>query len=138
MEKFLDERDRLANDRIYDLEYNHIRRDPIAAVRRIYDHFGWSLSREAEQRMRVLVARNAQRQSASHRYHLSQFGSSAQEVLSAFAPYCQRFGLSSPNGEKLSSPGRDTSFAEAQKRSRFVSFTGKNNLMGDGNFANDL
>jgi hypothetical protein len=138
MDKFLNERDRLASNRICDLEYNQIRRDPIAAVRRIYDHFGWSLSREAEQRMRVLVASNAQRQSANHRYHLSQFGSSAEEVLSAFASYCQRFGLSSPDGEKLWSSGRDPSFAEAQKRSRFVSFTGKNNLAGDGNFSNDL
>ena len=102
MEKFLDERDRLANDRICDLEYNQIRRDPIAAVRRIYDHFGWSLSPEAEQRMRVLVASNAERESANHRYHLSQFGSSAEEVLSAFASYCQRFGLSSSDGEKVS------------------------------------
>src|SRR5437667_8286596 len=138
MEKFLDERDRLANDRICDLEYNQIRRDPIAAVRRIYDQFGWSLSREAEQRMRVLVASNAQRESANHRYHLEQFGSSAEEVLSAFASYCQRFGLSSSDGEELWSSGRDPSFAEAQKRSRFVSFTGKNNLAGDGNFSNDL
>src|SRR5204863_7674994 len=69
MEKFLDERDRLASERICDLQYNQIRRDPISAVRRIYDHFGWSLSPEAEQRMRVLVASNAQRESANHRYH---------------------------------------------------------------------
>jgi hypothetical protein len=110
MEKFLDERDRLANDRIYDLEYNQIRRDPIAAVRRIYDHFGWSLSREAEQHMRALVASQTQRQSGNHRYHLSQFGSSAEEVLNAFAPYCQRFGLSSPDDEKLWSSGRGPRF----------------------------
>ena len=138
MEKFLDGRDRLAGERICDLQYNQIRRDPISAVRRIYDHFGWSLSPEAEQRMRVLVASNAQRQSANHRYHLSQFGSSAEEVLSAFASYCQRFGLSSSDGEKLWSSGRDPSFAEAQGRSGFVSFTGKNNPTGDGNFSNDL
>src|SRR5580765_4888030 len=98
MEKFLDERDRLANDRICDLDYNQIRRDPIAAVRRIYDHFGWSLSREAEQRMRVLVASQAKRKSANHRYDLSQFGSSAGEVLSVFETYCQRFDLAQPSG----------------------------------------
>src|SRR5881628_3546687 len=66
MEKFLNGRDRLASERICDLQYNQIRRDPISAVRRIYDHFGWSLSPEAEQRMRVLVASNAQRESANH------------------------------------------------------------------------
>src|SRR5882672_5889686 len=101
MDKFLSERDRLAGNRICDIQYDEIRREPIGAVRRIYEYFGWTLSREAEQRMRVLVASNAQRESANHRYHLAQFGSSAEEVLSAFASYCQRFGLSSPDGEKL-------------------------------------
>src|SRR5213596_1603515 len=97
MEKFLDERDRLAGNRICDIQYDEICREPIGAVRRIYEYFGWILSREAEQRMRVLVASQAERQSANHRYDLSQFGSSAQEVLSVFATYCQRFGLAQPS-----------------------------------------
>src|SRR2546427_1259096 len=126
MDKFLVERDRLASNRICDVEFDEISRDPIAAVGRIYDHFGWSLSREAEQRMRTLVASHAQRQPGNHRYHLSQFGTSAEEVLTAFAPYCQRFGLFPSDGEKLWSSRRDPSFPEAQRRSGIVSFTGKN------------
>src|SRR2546423_2097058 len=59
MEKFLRERDRLANHRICDLQFDQICRNPMAAVRQIYDHFGWSLSREAKQRMDVLVASHA-------------------------------------------------------------------------------
>ncbi|PYK25683.1 MAG: sulfotransferase [Verrucomicrobia bacterium] len=94
MEKFLPERDRLGDKRICDIKYDEIRREPIGAVRQIYDYFGWSLPREAEQRMRGLIASQATRQSASHRYDLSQFGSSAKEVLSAFAQYCERFDLS--------------------------------------------
>ena len=94
MEKFLPERDRLAENRICDVKYDGIRRDPIGAVRQIYDYFGWSLSLEAEQRMHALVASQAGRQSANHRYDLSQFGSSAEEVLNKFAPYCERFNLS--------------------------------------------
>src|SRR6266498_2922649 len=95
------------------------------AVGRIYDHFGWSLSREAEQCMRVLVTSHAQSQSRNHRYHLSQFGSSAEQVLGAFASYCQRFGACL-DGEKLSPSHQDGLFPEAQRRSDFVSFTGKN------------
>ena len=98
MDKFLRERDRLPKNRICDIQYDDIRREPIDAVRRIYEFFGWSLSQEAEQRMRVLVASQAERQSANHRYDLSQFGSSAEEVLSVFATYCQRFGLAQPSG----------------------------------------
>ena len=93
MKKFLPERDRLPNNRICDVQYDQIRREPIRAVRQIYEYFGWSLSREAERRMRLLVAGQAKRQSANHRYDLSQFGSSAGEVFDVFETYCQRFGL---------------------------------------------
>ena len=97
MKKFLRERDRLENNRICDIRYDEIRRDPIRAVRRIYEYFGWSLSHEAERRMRALVASQAKRQSANHRYNLSQFGSSAGEVFSVFETYCQRFGFAEPS-----------------------------------------
>ncbi len=97
MEKFLPERDQLAENRICDIQYEEIRREPIQVVRRIYEFFGWSLSREAEQNMRILIANQARRQSANHRYDLSQFGASADDVLRAFAPYCKRFDLSKSN-----------------------------------------
>src|SRR5438105_7335107 len=130
MHKFLNERDRLASNRICDVEYDEISRDPIAAVRRIYAHFDWSLSQQAEHRMHALVVSHAQRQLGNHRYHLSQFGSSAEEVLSAFAPYCQRFGLSPRRGEKLSRSVQDPALPKAQKRSGLVSFTGTNGESG--------
>jgi hypothetical protein len=130
MDKFLNERDRLANNRICDVEYDEISREPIAAVRRVYDHFGWALSREAEQRMRSLVASHAQRQPGNHRYHLSQFGSSAEEVLSAFGPYCQRFGLSPSGDEKLWSAHRDSVLPQTEGSSGCVSFARNNGDAG--------
>ena len=128
MGKFLRERDRLAGDRIYDLEFDAICRDPMAAVRQIYEHFGWSLSPEAERRMRALVAGHAQRQSGNHRYDLSEFGSSLEEVFSAFAPYCQRFGFSQVDDAKRWSSRRAPSLLQTKKRSAFVSVTGNNDL----------
>jgi hypothetical protein len=100
MDKFLRERDRLPKNRICDIQYEEIRREPISAVRKIYKYFGWTLSSEAEQRMRVLIASQSKRQSANHRYDLSQFGFSAEEVLSKFGAYCERFGLAQPHGEQ--------------------------------------
>lgn len=100
MKNFLGERDRLENNRICDIQYDEIRREPIRAVRRIYEYFGWSLSNEAERCMRALVASQAKRQSANHRYDLSQFDSSPEEVLRVFATYCQRFGLDEASGVK--------------------------------------
>jgi Sulfotransferase family len=115
MDKFLNERDRLSSERICDVAYDQMRRDPIAAVRQIYDHFGWSLSPDAEQRMRALVASQTRGQSGNHRYDLSQFGSSAEEVLRTFAPYCERFGLSKASEEALGSPQARSSSPKKQE-----------------------
>src|SRR4029450_6450383 len=72
---------------------------------RIYDHLGWSLTREAEQRMRVVLANQPQEQHGFHRYNLSQFGLQAAEGERAFAPYCERFGLSTQAAGRARSPG---------------------------------
>ena len=84
-------RDRLSPERICDLNYVEIRRDPIRAVRSIYEHFGWLLSSETEQRMRLVLINQPPEQNGLHRYHPSQFG---LESTGDFAPYCERFGLS--------------------------------------------
>ena len=95
LDTFLQERDRLAHKRICDLDFLEIRRDPIAAIRRIYKHFGWLLSPETEQRMRVVLARQSREQYGNHRYDLSQFGFDPAEGARAFAAYCEQFGFSS-------------------------------------------
>jgi hypothetical protein len=115
MDKFLRERDRLADNRICDIRYDEIRREPIRAVRRIYEFFGWSLSREAEQNMRILIASQAKRQSANHRYNLSQFGANAEDVLSAFATYCERFRLSQLTHVRHERAGRSSQRIQSQQ-----------------------
>jgi hypothetical protein len=92
MDKFLQERERLPTNRICDIEYGELCRDPIAAVERIYHHFGWSFPSETRRRMHAFVAGSARWQAGNHRYDLSQFGFSANEVLDAFSSYCGRFG----------------------------------------------
>ena len=93
LERFLRERDRLADHRICDVNYIEIRQDPLAVVRRIYAHFGWSLSQEAEQRMRRTLASQPEEPYRRHRYDLSQFGVQEAEGAARFAAYCDRFGL---------------------------------------------
>jgi hypothetical protein len=93
LEKFLQERDRLAEHRICDVDYVEIRRDPVAVVKSIYAHFGWSLSRKVEQRMRHALASQPEERYKLHRYDLSQFGVQEAESAARFAAYCDRFGL---------------------------------------------
>ena len=93
LDRFLRERDRLAERRICDVDYAEIRRDPLAVVRRIYTHFGWSLPATVEQRMRRALASQLQERNGLHRYDLSQFGVQEAESAARFAAYCDRFGL---------------------------------------------
>ncbi len=126
MEKFLQERDRLASGRICDIDYNQLRCDPIDAIRRIYGHFGWPLSREAECRMRALTAGQMRRKHGNHRYDLSQFGFAPREVLTAFGSYCERFGFSSSDGEGFRVPSRDSQFPKRGKRFDAAAFAATN------------
>jgi Sulfotransferase family len=88
---FMRERDQLPSERICDLQYADIRRDPIAAAGRIYEYFGWNLSRETEERMRQILAEQAASANGNHRYDPAQFGLHSAERFSA---YCDRFDLS--------------------------------------------
>jgi hypothetical protein len=94
LDGFLQERDRLAAHRVCDVNYVEICSDPLAAVRRIYEHFGWSLSQKVEERMRRTLASQPQDRYGLHRYDLSQFGVQEADSAPRFATYCDRFGLS--------------------------------------------
>ncbi len=100
LEKFMAERDQLSSDRICDLSYTELRRDPMAAVHRVYEYFGWSLGGAAEARMRRVLAEQPADQVTFHRYEPEQFGLEAGEMANLFAPYCDRFNLPTREGLK--------------------------------------
>jgi Sulfotransferase family len=108
LNRFLQERDRLADHRICDVSHLEMCLDPLAVVRRVYTHFGWSLSQKVEQRMRQALADQPKDRYGFHRYDLSQFGVQEAESAARFEAYCDRFGLaarrkraSSASAEKL-------------------------------------
>jgi hypothetical protein len=95
MTKFLRDRDRyLLRERICDLKYSDIRRDPMSAVRYIYDYFGWPLAPTAEKRIRNSLAKQPPAQNGFHRYCASQFGLETMDRERDFGAYCNRFDLS--------------------------------------------
>jgi hypothetical protein len=80
-------------DRFFDLRYDDLVRDPIDAVRRIYDHFGMTFSPVAEGRMRRFLARHPKDKHGRHRYTLAEFGLDREEEAERFRSYRERFGL---------------------------------------------
>ena len=105
LNKFMQQRDRLAAGRICDVHLDEICHDPLATIRRVYEYFGWSLSRQAEQRMRAALKNQRRQKHGSHRYNFSQFGLREVEHAAPFAAYCGRFGLT-PQAAP-SEPGRN-------------------------------
>ena len=90
LKNFMRVRNQLPADRVCDLHYEQVRRDPIAAARRVYEHFGWSLDRQVEQSMRVVLNEQNSRSNGEHRYDAKYFGLNGTD---AFAEYCERFGF---------------------------------------------
>jgi hypothetical protein len=79
--------------RIVDMPYEELVADPIAAVRRIYDHCGYSFSSAFEGKLTAYVAENKRDNVQKHRYTLEQFGLDEVTVNEAFAAYHQQHGL---------------------------------------------
>ena len=76
-----------------DVQYAELLSDPIAAVRRVYDHLGVALSAEAETRMRAWLAAHPQNRHGTHRYQLDDFELTRADVDRAFTAYRERFAI---------------------------------------------
>ncbi|MDQ0382427.1 sulfotransferase family protein [Amycolatopsis thermophila] len=82
------ERERAKHDpaRFYDVDYGEFVADPLGVVGKVYDHFGLSLTAEAESAMRAVYTESTTGAGRpSHRYTLEEFGLTAEEVRERFA-----------------------------------------------------
>ena len=72
----------------YDVHYDDFTADPVGTVESAYAHFGLPLTGRAVDAMRALQARNLSGDARpSHRYALSDFGLTGEEVDERFAGY---------------------------------------------------
>ena len=92
LKTFMQTRDQLSPQRVCDLRYDDVRRDPIAAARRVYQYFGWPFSAEIEKRMGATLAEQKSHTNGVHRYDAAHF---KLNEMNGFADYCERFGFSS-------------------------------------------
>lgn len=80
-------------ERFLDVHYADLVRDPIDCVRRVYAHFGLSLSPLAEESMKRFLQASPKDKHGPHRYSLEQFGIDADRERERYREYCQRFDL---------------------------------------------
>ena len=77
----------------FDIAYEEITHDPIAAISSMYAGFGEELGAEAEQRMRSFLHENPKDKHGTHRYSLSEYGIDPEELCRRYSFYSERFGI---------------------------------------------
>jgi len=86
-------RDTHGQDAIYDIQYDAQMRDPIGEMKRLYAHFGETLSPEAETAMRDLLTAQPKGKHGKHVYSLEEFGLTADGVRAHFKDYIERYRI---------------------------------------------
>ena len=83
----------LPPSQVLDVQFHDLVRDEIATVRRIYSHFGLTLSAAAEARMRAFLTANPREKHGAHRYALSAAGLDEATERRRYAAYEARFAI---------------------------------------------
>lgn len=76
-----------------DLRYADLMRDPLAAVRAVYERLDMTLPAEVADRMRAYLAAKPRAKHGEHRYRLEDFGLDRARLRSGYAAYCTRFDV---------------------------------------------
>ena len=93
IEKALSVRERSDPKQFHDLSFRELVTDPVGASARVYAHFGFDWTPEAERRMRAWHASNPQHKHGGHPYRAEDFGLSEDAIAERFARYAERFGV---------------------------------------------
>jgi hypothetical protein len=87
--------------RFYDLSYEDLLADPMAAVDRIYAYFEYAMTPGMEEGMQRWLAAHPQHQHGVHQYSLTQFGLDRTTVKQCCAAYLQRFHVPPGAGDPI-------------------------------------
>jgi hypothetical protein len=96
----MEARERLTGQagQFFDLHYPDLLADPLACVRRMYEHFGLDLSDEGAQRMQRFLSEHSQHKHGVHRYTPETFGIDPVRDARHFQDYCDRHGVKKKKG----------------------------------------
>ncbi len=90
-DRIMDAREKLGHDRIIDVHYADLIRDPIPAMRSLYKSLGDEFTPAVESGMRAWLADNPQEKFGKHEYKLTQFGLTPEKVRGMFERYLSKY-----------------------------------------------
>jgi hypothetical protein len=86
-------RDVIGEDRVLDVHYADMMRDPIGVARKLYGQLSDEFTPEAQAGMQAWVDDNPQDKFGRHEYKLAQFGLSKEKLEPMFAEYLKRYPI---------------------------------------------
>lgn len=89
--RIMDARDQLGADRVIDVHYGDLVRDPLGSMRKLYAALGDPFTADAESGMRAWLADNPQDKFGRHEYKLAQYGLSVPTLAPLFERYLSRY-----------------------------------------------
>jgi hypothetical protein len=92
-ERIMDHRARIGHDRIADVHYAALMRDPIPTMRKLYAALGDEFTPEAEASMRAWLADNPQGKFGKHEYKLAKFGLTPEGLRPRFERYLAEYDI---------------------------------------------
>ncbi|NGY03952.1 sulfotransferase family protein [Solimonas terrae] len=91
--RIMDFRDRFGEERVIDVHYGELMRNPIETTRALYQSLGDDYSAEAEASMTSWLADNPQDKFGRHEYKLAQYGLTVDQVRGMFERYSSRYDV---------------------------------------------
>ena len=90
-DRAMDARDAIGEDRIIDVHYAQLMRDPIGEMRKLYAKLGDDFSEGAQAGMQAWLDDNPQDKFGVHEYKLAQYGLSKERLEPLFERYLTRY-----------------------------------------------
>ncbi|MFT3930681.1 MAG: sulfotransferase [Spongiibacteraceae bacterium] len=91
----MDFRDKFGEERVVDVHYADLMRQPIETMRKLYKALGDEFTAEAESSMQAWLDDNPQDKFGRHEYKLAQYGLTPEQVRKSFERYLSRYEVES-------------------------------------------
>jgi hypothetical protein len=91
--RIMDFRDRFGEDRVIDVYYSDLMRQPIDTMRKLYKALGDDFTSQAQDAMQAWLDDNPQDKFGRHEYKLAQFGLSVEKLQPMFERYLSRYEI---------------------------------------------
>ncbi|MFC3173695.1 sulfotransferase family protein [Novosphingobium bradum] len=93
MQRMIEARARIGEDRFLDIHHHHFVADPLGTLGRVYDFIGLPFAPETQVRMAQWSEDNRPGKHGTHRYTAAEFGLDEQAIRERFAFYTDRYDV---------------------------------------------